>query len=211
MYLLSEKLTSTVATYMILKRVMKPWTSWEAYKNGIIDKHGKRLRRPRSAKEREGWDILDRFCWSIKRLCTKYLGDSTFAYIFSAAYLMKEDAAYVVSKNMDKYIIELEDFNTTKQKHLFDCFHELEQNKLICESRLDLETNILKILAKATPIIEKYMIEDDAGAGMGAGTGTALGDIAQFTPVLGSPNKKRIQRRLTHGNYRRNRRKQTGL
>lgn len=206
MYILNEKLTSTIAVYMILKRVIRPWKDWPAAKLGIISpKDGKRLRRPRSSKERETWDILDRFCWSIKRLCTKYLNDSSFAYIFSAAYLMKEDAAFVISKNMDKYKGELEDFNTTKQKHLYDCFQELETNRLICEKQLDLETNILKILHHSAPIIEKYMIAEDVGAADG---GTALGDIAQFTPVLGAPSKQRIQRRLkTNGNYRRTRRK----
>lgn len=207
MYLLNEKLTSTIAVYMILKRVIKPWTKWKAYHNGIIDKNGKRLRRPKTAKEREGWDILDRFCWSIKRLCTKYLGDSTFAYIFSAAYLMKENAAYVISQDMDKYIVELEDFNTTKQKHLYDCFQELEKNRLICEKQLDLETNILKILQSASPIIEKYMIEEDVAPD----AGTALGDIAQFTPRLGTPSKKSIQRRIQNGKHRRVRRKSSGI
>src|ERR1017187_965635 len=107
---------------MILRRVMMDWKKWPAYKHGIIDDKGRRLKRPTSAKEREGWDILDRFCWSIKRLCTKYIGDSTFTYLFSAAYLMKENAAYVISQNMDLYKNELEDFDTTKQKHLYDCF-----------------------------------------------------------------------------------------
>lgn len=208
MYLLNEKLTSTIAVYMIVKRVLRPWTKWPAYQHGIIDKNGKRLRRPKTAKEREGWDILDRFCWSIKRLCTKYLGDSVFAYIFSAAYLMKEDAAFVISKNMDKYLVELEDFDCSKQLRLYECFRELEKNRLICEKQLDLETNILKILNQVAPIVEAHLIEEDVAAG---DAGTALGDIAQFTPVLNAPNRQKIQRRLKYGNYRRTRRQQTGV
>ena len=192
MYLLNEKLTSTIAVYMIIKRVMLPWTKWAAYRHGIIDGKGRRLRQPKTAKEREGWDILDRFCWSIKRLCTKYIGDSSFAYIFSAAYLMKENAAYVISQNFEQYKHELEDFDTTKQKHLYDCFQEMERNNLICESKLGIETNIMKILSTATPIIEKYLIEDDVAS---AGAGTALGDVSQFTPMLGTTPQKKIQRR----------------
>lgn len=179
MYILTEKLTSTVAMYMVLKRLLTNWKDWKAYKNGIIDEHGKRIRKPKTAKEREGWDILDRFCWSIKRLVTKYIGDKKFVYLFSAAYLMKEDFSSIVSKNLDKYNKELENLTATKQKKIYDVINEMESLNLISESNLDFHTNLLKIISKTSIIIEKHQLElifEDEGVGsVGA---TTLGDIA---------------------------------
>lgn len=155
MYLLTEKLTSSLIMYMVFKRITKHWTKWDAYKHGIIDDKGKRIKKPKTAKEREGWDILDRFCWSIKRLCTKYIGDSTFAYYFSAAYLMKEQAE-IIFKSNKKYLLELEDITIQQQKLLFDCITEMEYNSILNESHLDIEINLLKIVNKTKTIVERY-------------------------------------------------------
>ena len=108
-YLLTEKLTSTIVMWMIMKRVTKEWKNWGAAKAGIISPvDGKRLRKPRTAKERENWDLLDRFAWSIKRLLTKFHGDNKFTYLFSLAYLMKENYVPVFKANLEKYKIELD-------------------------------------------------------------------------------------------------------
>lgn len=155
MYILTEKLTSSLIMYMIFRRIMRDWKKWDAFKYGIIDDKGKRLKKPKTAKERDSFDILDRFCWSIKRLCTKYMGDSTFAYIFSAAYLMKEQATIIFNSDK-KYLTELENITIEQQKILFDCIQELEHNYLLNESHLDLETNLLKIATKAKTIVEQY-------------------------------------------------------
>ena len=161
-YILTEKLTSTVAMYMVLKRILTKWTDWKAYKHGIIDEDGKRLRKPRNSKERDGWDILDRFCWSIKRLVTKYIGDKQFVYLFSAAYLMKEDFTTIVKQDIHKYDDELVGFTATQQKQLYDILQEMAQNKLINENSLDMETNIIKIFKKTSAILEKFNLNEMA-------------------------------------------------
>jgi hypothetical protein len=136
-------------------------------------------------------------------LCTKYLGDSKFAYLFSTIYLMKEQAGVIVTNNFEKYRPELDDFTLTKQKILFDCFQEMSNNGIIAESMLDRETNTLKIYKKLEPILQKYLIEDEVVGGV---TGTTVSDIAQFTPRIGEGSRKKIQRRLLYG---RNRKKRT--
>lgn len=183
MYLMTEKLTSTVAMYMILKRILRPWNEWTAYKNGIIDANGKRLRKPKTSREREGWDILDRFCWSIKRVCTKYIGDSQFAYLFSAAYLMKEQCNIILKENQDKYKLELSNFTLKEQQAFYKCFVELNENNFLVKNNLDLETNILKNLNSVKLIIDKYLKEDE----------TTVADIAQFTPKI---NINKVQQRI---------------
>ena len=38
--LINETLSDTIVTYMVLKRLVRPWEEWEAYKLGIIDDKG---------------------------------------------------------------------------------------------------------------------------------------------------------------------------
>lgn len=196
-YIITEKLTSTIVIYMILKRLLLPWNEWQAFKNGIIDKTGKRIRKPRTSKEREGWDILDRFCWSIKRMLTKYIGDNKLVYLFSTAYLMKEDLNVIVKHNIDKYKEELSDLTASKQKVIFDLLSELQDQKVLRESHIDIETNVLKIQKQVEHILQKYnlqsLFEEEAVA-------TTMGDVAQFTPLLTQKpkikcNQKIIQKR----------------
>lgn len=196
-YIITEKLTSTIVIYMILKRLLLPWNEWLAFKNGIIDKNGKRIRKPRTSKEREGWDILDRFCWSIKRLLTKYIGDNNLVYLFSTAYLMKEDLNVIVKHNIDKYKEELFDLTASKQMVIFNILNELQTQNVIRESHIDIETNVLKVFNQVEQIAQKYnlqsLFEEEVVA-------TSMGDVAQFTPLLTQKpkikcNKKTIQKR----------------
>lgn len=160
MYLLTEKLTSTVIVWMIIKRVLKPWDKWDAAKYGIISSvDGKRLRRPKTSKEHAAWDILDRFCWSIKRLCTRYLNDSQFAYLFSIAYLMKEKGEIIFNANKEKYLCELESLTTETQQLFYNIFQQIEKETLISESKLDVDSNIFKILPKVATILKEYKVE----------------------------------------------------
>ena len=193
-YLLTEKLSSTVVCYMILKRLLKPWTDWEAYKTGLIDKNGKKIKRAKTSVERKSFDILDRMCWSIKRLVTKFIGDNKFVYLFSAAYLMKENASIILLKNHEKYKNELSDFDINTQKKLYDYFSSLEKNNIISESNLDFETNIFKLKMKLEnniPDSIRYIFEEES---------CSMADVATFTKPLEQKkkiNKYTIQKRLT--------------
>lgn len=193
-YLLTEKLSSTVVCYMILKRLLKPWTDWEAYKTGLIDKNGKRIKRAKTSIERQSFDILDRMCWSLKRLVTKFIGDNKFVYLFSAAYLMKENASTILLQNHEKYKDELSDFDFNTQKKLYDYFSSLEKNNIISESKLDFETNLFKIKLKIEnniPDSIRYIFEEES---------CVMSDVATFTKPLEQKkkiNKYTIQKRLT--------------
>ena len=116
------------------------------------------------------------------------MGDKQFVYLFSLAYLMKEQASFVFDSNKEKYLHELEDMTYPKQKLLYECLSEMKRCSLLQESNLDQETSIIKNLNSVAMILDKYLIEDEI-------SGTSLGDIAQFTPVIGRFQKDKIQRR----------------
>ena len=154
-YILNEKLTSTLVVWMILKRVLRPWKDWTAAKNGIISSiDGKRLQRPKSSKDREGWDVLDRLCWTLKRLYTKYVGESGLAYIFSLAYLMKEQAAIPFKLNIESYKPELESMTADNQLLMYEILQEIEKNNILTETNLDKESTIIKYKNHVAKILQ---------------------------------------------------------
>ena len=154
-YILNEKLTSTLVVWMILKRVLRPWKDWKAAENGIISPvDGKRLRRPHSSSDREGWDVLDRLCWTLKRLYTKYVGESGLAYIFSLAYLMKEQAAIPFKLNIESYKPELESMTADNQLLMYEILQEIEKNNILTETNLDKESTIIKYKNHVAKILQ---------------------------------------------------------
>lgn len=90
-FLMGESLSDTVVTYVVLKRLTKPWTEWEAYKLGIIDEKGKKLKTPISFDERAAWTVLDRFIWNLKKIMEKFVGGTKLASYLTATYLLRDN------------------------------------------------------------------------------------------------------------------------
>lgn len=156
-YLLTESLVGSLATYMILKKLMTDFSEWDAHKLGIIDKNGKKLKHPVTSKEREAWDILTRFCWNIKKISTKFIGKSKFAQYFTAAYLLKDSInVFYVEKN--KHILNetlLSDITYAKQNCIFNILKQLPEVK--CTTDEELEVMIYKYVG----IVEKVLNTSD--------------------------------------------------
>lgn len=131
-YLLTENLTSTISVYLILKRLMLPWEDWGAYKLGIIDKNGKKLKHPISSKERNVWDILDRFCWNLKKITDKFIGNSKLAHNFVAAMLLRDSLNdYIKINQIRLNENELSDMTYTKQNIIYELIKEYELHSKI--------------------------------------------------------------------------------
>jgi len=59
-------LTDAVVVLRILKLLTTPIEKSDAYKYGIIDKNGKKIKKPESASEREAYTILNRFIFKLQ-------------------------------------------------------------------------------------------------------------------------------------------------
>lgn len=140
-YLLTESLIGGISVYMILRKLMTDFSEWDAYKLGIIDKNGKKLKHPVSSKEREAWDILTRFCWNIKKISMKFIGKSKFAQYFTAAYLLKDSLSlFYIEKNKEKLNETLlSDITYSKQLTIQNFIKKLPQVKCVNEDMLDIE------------------------------------------------------------------------
>jgi len=89
-YLYTESLANTVVLYLLIKKLQAPFDTWEAFKLGIIDKDGKKIKEPKSFKERESWTMFDKFVANLKKILRKFVGPSRFAAIATAALLLRD-------------------------------------------------------------------------------------------------------------------------
>ena len=72
-----------------LKLLITPWEKTSAYKEGLIDKKGKRLKdiKIETKQQKEAYTIFHRLVYNLKRL----VGGNRFTSLLSALYLIKEE------------------------------------------------------------------------------------------------------------------------
>jgi hypothetical protein len=71
--------------------LVKPFPETDAFKFGIIDKNGKKLRDPETEEEKDSFDYLSRLTFNLKKLLNKLPGgDTKLKNIVAALYLIKE-------------------------------------------------------------------------------------------------------------------------
>ena len=67
---MANRAVDLVITYRVVKLLVTPFNKQEAFKQGIIDKDGKVLRKYRTLKttgEKKSYTILHRFIFNLKR------------------------------------------------------------------------------------------------------------------------------------------------
>lgn len=91
--------------YMFLKRLVTPFDQTEAFKLGLIDAAGVRLKKAETHAERAAMGYFDRLVFNLKRLLAKVPGGSTQLASFAAALLLlrEEDERLVRDR---KYLME---------------------------------------------------------------------------------------------------------
>ncbi len=161
-YILSESITNTIVLYIILKKLMQDFEEWDAYKLGIIDKSGKKIKNPSSSKEREAWDLLTRFCWNFKKIIHKFVGKSKTVTYLSAAYLLKDSFDYFYV-NHNKVLVEskyLTDITFEKQNFIFEFISEMsKQHKPLKINEENFEMEMFKILEKTEELLKTFDFE----------------------------------------------------
>ena len=96
--------------YQFLKRLAMPFTRWDAYKQGVIDKDGKILipKNKRDFKQNQSLKVFDVMILKLKRLLGKVpLGKSKIASYAAALWLIRE---YDETKSEEQVLKEDVDF-----------------------------------------------------------------------------------------------------
>ena len=201
-YMINENLTSTICVYLILKKMLAPWESWDAYKLGIIDKTGKKLKHPITSKQRESWDILTRLCWNLKKISDKFVGKSKTATYFTASYLLKDSINYYIINNKEKLNETLlSDMTYSKQLSLYNIIKVLPQHNnlatVIHNNLVEAQhNNLVEIeMIKLLPIVENALKDQNFIYEDGEVIGTVSGDVAQLSPPIGLEKRKKLKLR----------------
>lgn len=77
--------------YRIVKDLSTPFAETDAYKLGLIDDKGKRLKKARSKEEQDALSYYWRFIYNIKRLMGKVGLGSKLATFAAALFLLREE------------------------------------------------------------------------------------------------------------------------
>ncbi len=87
----------SVYAFRFIRMMVMDWKDWDAYKHGIIDEKGKRIRgvKLETPMQIASWTPFVRLAANIKRLTSKIPGGSTKLGSFAAAlYLIKEKVGF---------------------------------------------------------------------------------------------------------------------
>lgn len=90
---LLKKAADTVYAFRFIRMLVLDWKDWDAYKAGIIDENGKRVKSVKidNLEKSSTWTPFIRLCANIKRLISKAPGGGSRLGSFAAAlYLIKE-------------------------------------------------------------------------------------------------------------------------
>lgn len=102
-----NRVFGTAAAIALLWELIKPFERYEAYRLGIIDRHGKLLRSPQTAEERNAYDPLTRVAVNLKRLLAKVpAGETQIASLLSAFLLWREDSDEEIDQELLEEITE---------------------------------------------------------------------------------------------------------
>jgi len=82
------RLGDLIVIGVLVRKMLKPIEKTKAFQLGIIDKKGKRIKKPQTKDEKNAYTILDKFVFKLKRL----LGHRVA--VFSTFLLLLSDMDY---------------------------------------------------------------------------------------------------------------------
>ena len=114
---LIKRAADAAYAFRFIRMLVMKWKKWDAYKLGIIDSKGKRVREVKiDTDEKKGaWTYFIRLCANIKRLLQKLPGGgSTLGSLAGALFLVKE-TYNLEDKDIEKI---LKEFNIDSNEFL---------------------------------------------------------------------------------------------
>jgi len=155
-----------------LRLLTMPWEKTEAYKQGIVDKDGKKLKKPETPAERGAYTTFHKLVFNIRRLLGKIpLGKSTIARYGAALYLIKEHVD-ISDKKLAKvlteitgmeiegnHLVESSDWFLTEDKKIRSGTYILTKDLPLRNGELLAKTNTTVMVEEHEPIGEVFGIK----------------------------------------------------
>ena len=101
------KASDTVYTMRFLTLLTTPWEDTNAYKLGLIDEKGKKLRKPTTEKEKSAYNLFHRLVFNIKKLINKAPGGSSKIASYAAGLLLLKEHLNLSDEAMEKLLDKL--------------------------------------------------------------------------------------------------------
>lgn len=95
-----------VYTFRFLKLLVTPFEKTNAFKLGLIDDQGKKLRKPETTEEKSAYNPFHRIVFNIKKLIAKAPGGSTRIASYASALFLIKEKYNISDKNLSKMIAE---------------------------------------------------------------------------------------------------------
>jgi len=126
-----SRIADAYVTYRILRMLATPIEKSDAYKKGIVDEDGKKIKKPTSSSEKDAYSLLQRFVFKVQRALMKSPDRNARRLLTVAAALS------ILRENDEKDLASYTDLDV---EALLDMYETDE--KVIAESTL-LEHNTL--------------------------------------------------------------------
>jgi hypothetical protein len=105
--------TDLFITYQFIKRLATPFDETEAFRLGLIDAKGKRLKKAATTQEKEAMTPFDRMIFNMKRLLAKLPGGDNRIKSYAAALLLLREEQY---HTLDNLIEEIKNLKKNSNK-----------------------------------------------------------------------------------------------
>lgn len=123
-----SRFVDALITYRILRLLTTPFDQQDAFRLGLIDRHGNRLKRENeinTTEEQEAFSLLHRMVFRLKRIIEKIpLENKNFLSFATAVALVREQIEY------DDDILEEVFYMTQERQDVKDLAEELEAGKI---------------------------------------------------------------------------------
>lgn len=107
-----DKLNDAYLVYSFIKRLVAPFTTWKAFKLGVIDASGNILIpvKNRTQKQKESLGVFDVMVLNMKKLLAKIPGGSSnFATYSAALFLIKEEKEEFTEQEFTEFMLSLDE------------------------------------------------------------------------------------------------------
>ena len=86
-----SKTAATFLTYKFILLLKKSFTDWEAYKLGLINEKGEKIKEPKTKEEKDSLGGMNNLIRKIKRLVGKFIPNEKLLNFLVTVYLLRED------------------------------------------------------------------------------------------------------------------------
>lgn len=130
---MANRIVDLLLVYQFLKRLTTPFERTEAFKYGIIDKKGNKIKDPKTTQEQNSYGYFDRLVFNIKKIIELAPGGSSRIASFAAAlYLIREHANpkenYTEKELAEGLYRTMEELEKTSNKKLKELLEEVPAN-----------------------------------------------------------------------------------